>query len=331
MQMRPLGRTGLMVSAIGFGGWGIGGATPGPTSYGDTDDATSLAALDEAIRLGITFFDTANVYGNGRSERLIGRALAGRREGMAICTKAGCKDFAEPLDFSPDAIRSSVSGSLERLGTGWIDLLLLHNPLPDEPGLDATFATLRALRDEGLLRHFGVSLRGPEHGDAFIAKYPDIVALEVNLNLMDQRAVGDGLLERAQAAGVAVIARTPLCFGFLTGTIAPDATFAPADQRSRWSPAQVACWSDGAREFHQRFGSEGETATDLALRYCTSFPAVAAAIPGILTPEEARINVRAGVLGPLPSETLAGIAQLYGQRDYFVRPPNWVPPMKQKG
>src|SRR6266567_241709 len=128
MRYRPLGKTGLQVSEIGFGAWGIGGRTVEQTSYGDTDDRTSLAALERALERGITFFDTSAAYGDGHSEELIGRAVRGVRSRVVITTKAGYDSWDRPPDFSPRAIAASTERSLLRLGTDYLDLLQLHNP-----------------------------------------------------------------------------------------------------------------------------------------------------------------------------------------------------------
>ena len=127
MNYRSLGRTGLVVSEIGFGAWGIGGRTVSQTSYGDTDDRTSLAALARAQDCGITFFDTSAAYGNGHSEELIGEALAGVRHEAVLATKAGYEAWDQPPDFSAAAIVASTERSLARLRTDYVDLLLLHN------------------------------------------------------------------------------------------------------------------------------------------------------------------------------------------------------------
>src|SRR5215831_10165864 len=128
MNYRPLGRTGLIVSEIGFGAWGIGGRTVEQTSYGDTDDGVSLAALAQALDRGVTFFDTSAAYGDGHSEELIGRAVKRRRDKVVIATKAGYESWDRPPDFSPATVTASAERSLRRLGTDYLDLLQLHNP-----------------------------------------------------------------------------------------------------------------------------------------------------------------------------------------------------------
>src|SRR5271169_5028472 len=158
MKYRALGRTGLTVSEIGFGAWGVGGRTAGHTSYGATDDAISEAALGRAFELGITFYDTASAYGDGHSERLIGRVFRGRRDNVVIATKAGVVSFGQPPDLSPMALRRSVEGSLQRLATDYMDLLELHSPdlavFRRDPEV---LETLHALVFEGKVRAFGIS------------------------------------------------------------------------------------------------------------------------------------------------------------------------------
>src|SRR5919197_1411698 len=128
MKYRPLGRTGLVVSEIGYGAWGIGGRTAAETSYGDTDDRVSLAALARALDLGITFFDTSAAYGDGHSEQLIGQAVKARRAEVVIATKAGYESWERAPDFSSAGIIASTERSVQRLGSDYVDLLQLHNP-----------------------------------------------------------------------------------------------------------------------------------------------------------------------------------------------------------
>lgn len=317
MNRRPLGRSGIAVSEIGFGAWGIGGATAGRTSYGETDDRVSLRALEAALDLGIDFFDTAPVYGDGRSERLIGQAIAGRpRDRIAVCTKAGCLDYHRPLDFSPAVLERSVAGSLERLGLDCIDLLMLHDPRADEPGLDDSFEALLRMRRAGRIRAIGVSVRAPADIAVFVPRYP-VDAFQVNLNLLDQRLVAEDALSLARGHGAAVVARTPLCFGFLTGLLDETAAFDAADHRSRWSAEQVRLWQSGARLFADMLTEPGQTRIQAALRFCLSFDGVASVIPGILTPAEARENASASALGPYPPDAVARIRAAYDAHSFF--------------
>jgi aryl-alcohol dehydrogenase-like predicted oxidoreductase len=319
VRRRPLGRTGITVSEVGFGAWGIGGRTAGATSYGDTDDVTSLAALEAAFGLGITLIDTAPPYGDGRSERLVGQAAAGRRDRIVLSTKAGVAAFDRPADFSPGAVRRSLEGSLERLGTGYVDLLELHSPpldlLLERPEI---LAGLDALRAEGLARAVGVSVKAPQDGLRLMAAWrPD--ALQVNLNMLDLRAVECGLLERAADLGVGIIARTPLAFGFLSGRIPEDAAFPPGDHRAAWPEEQRRRWIEGVRRLRAAVPpGEGETPAQVALRWCLSWPAVASVIPGILTPAEAVENAAAAARGALSAAALERVAAVHRDYDPFA-------------
>jgi len=318
VKHRPLGRTGLSVSEIGFGAWGIGGRTAGTTSYGDTDDRTSLAALGRALDCGISFFDTSAAYGDGHSEALIGQAFARRRDEVVIATKAGYESWDRPADFSPDAIVASAEKSLARLGTDRIDLLQLHNP-PAQALHDGRLRdALARLQAAGKIRAWGVSAKSPAAAVEALADFGAPV-VQVNFNMMDVRALEHGLLAEAAQRGAGVIARTPLCFGFLSGTIRRDTVFPPGDHRLGWSRAQLDNWIDGAGELlaavQARPGRQGAQA---ALRFCLAHP-VSTVIPGILSPAEAEENASASDAGPLPSPAVAAVLDINRRRQFFVR------------
>ncbi|CAO3411502.1 aldo/keto reductase [Azospirillum largimobile] len=304
MRYRPLGRTGLQVSEIGFGAWGIGGWSPDALSYGRTDDERSLAALDCAIERGITFIDTSSLYGLGHSERLIGQAIRGRRERVVIATKAGHAGGGRKPDFSPEALRRSLEGSLHRLNIDHIDLLQLHGPsIADLRSNPAILDTLAGFQQEGVIRAFGVSASSPTNALTMVEEWR-VPVIQVNLSMLDLRAVECGLLDAVARAGTGLIARTPLCFGFLTGEIAEDTVFPPEDHRSRWNGPQVARWSQAARRALASAGAwDRETCVQAALRFCLSFPEVSAVIPGLLTPRDVTENITASEFGPyLPAD-----------------------------
>lgn len=301
-----------MVSEIGFGGWGIGGRTAGSTSYGDTDDARSLFALAAALDQGVTLFDTAPAYGDGHSESLIGRAFAGRRDQVVVATKAGQERFADPVDFSPAGLRRCLEGSLARLKFEWVDLLQLHSPPPAVlERLPEIVQTLEDFRREGKIRHFGVSVKAPSEA-LTVLDHCRPAALQLNLNMLDWRAVDCGALERAAALGVGVIARTPLCFGFLSGAVSHETRFPEGDHRAGWPKDRLVRWTEAAAAML----NEVETAADAPavwtpLRFCLSFPAVSTVIPGIMSPEEARENAAAGDLPLLAPAVMARLADIY--------------------
>jgi aryl-alcohol dehydrogenase-like predicted oxidoreductase len=318
MNYRNLGRTGLVVSEIGFGAWGIGGRTVEQTSYGDTDDRTSLAALACAHDCGITFFDTSAVYGNGHSEELIGEALGGVRDRVVLATKAGYETWDRPPDFSAAAIVASAERSLGRLRTDYLDLLLLHNaPLDVLLAADVREALARLVAS-GKIRSWGASAKTP--ADALKALQAcDVPVIQANFNMMDVRAVTSGLFEEAGRRSAGFVARTPLCFGFLSGTITRDTKFPPGDHRLGWSSAQLANWIDGARDLLDVVSaSPGLAGVQAALRFCLAFPEVSTTIPGILTPAEAGQNAAASGIGALPRDAVAAVLEINRNRQFFV-------------
>lgn len=318
MNYRTLGRTGLVVSEIGFGAWGIGGRTVRETSYGDTDDRTSLAALARAFDCGITFFDTSAAYGNGHSEELIGEALNAVRQKVVLATKAGHEAWDRPADFSAAAIVASTERSLHRLRTDYLDLLQLHNPPLDVLLAPDVREALARLVASGKIRSWGASAKAP--ADALAAlRACDVPVIQANFNMMDVRAVTGGLFEEARRRNVGFIARTPLCFGFLSGTITRDSAFPPGDHRLGWPRAQLVNWIDGARDLLEAVSaSPGLAAVQAALRFCLAFPELSSTIPGILTPAEAEQNAAASGLGPLPQEAVAAVLEINRNRQFFL-------------
>lgn len=320
MKYRKLGETGILVSEVGFGAWGIGGRTAGATSYGDTDDAQSLRALHRALDLGITLFDTSSAYGSGHSEVLIGRALAGRRHEAIIATKAGYDDWTKPPDFSAAAIRRSAELSLKRLGTDYLDVLQLHNPPSETLSAGETTQVLASLQAEGKIRSWGVSAKNPA-GAVEALRVAGAPIVQANFNMMDVRVVTEGLLDEVGRRGAAFIARTPLCFGFLTGTIDRTTVFAAGDHRAAWSRAQLDNWIDGARDLLSTVSANpGREAVLGALRFCLSFEAVSSVIPGVLHPGEAETNAEASDLGALAPELVDRVLEINATRDFFVSP-----------
>lgn len=319
MKYRTLGRTGLRVSEIGFGAWGIGGRTVGTTSYGDTDDATSLAALRRALECGITFFDTSAAYGDGHSEELIGQAFAGQRGRVVVATKAGYESWNRPPDFSADAIVASIERSLVRLRTDYIDLLQLHNPPAEALGDRHLLGALARLEAEGKIRTWGVSAKSPADAlEALVTFGAPVV--QANFNMMDVRALDSGLLAEVERRGAGFVGRTPLCFGFLSGTIDRATVFAPGDHRLGWSRAQLDNWIDGASDLLAAVGARpGTEGAHSALRFCLAHPGVSTVIPGILTEAEAEQNAAASDREPLAERALDAVLDINRKRQFFVR------------
>jgi aryl-alcohol dehydrogenase-like predicted oxidoreductase len=317
LRYRSLGRTGLRVSEIGFGAWGIGGNAGGAVAYGPTDRTESLRALGAAFDRGINFYDTSDFYGHGRSEELIGEAFAGRRAEVVIASKGGMLPDGSGRDFSAAHLRRALEGSLRRLQTDYIDLYQLHSPAPE--ALDeGVVAALAAFQAEGKIRAYGLSARSPEEAMAGAQRF-GFPALQVNFNLVDRRALDCGLFEFATRRSIGIIARTPLSFGFLTGRYAADGAFHSHDHRSRWSREQRRLWASAPEQFAALAAAlPGQSAAQFALRHCLSYACVSAAIPGMLTHAHVDENARAGDLPPLGEAELARIAEIAGRGSFFV-------------
>lgn len=311
----------MSVSEIGFGGWGIGGVAPGTKSYGRVDDAVSLKALRHALDRGITFYDTADLYGLGHSEELIGQAFERDRAKVVICSKVGFTVDAagnQAKDFSAAHVRRSIEGTLRRLRTDYLDLYLLHDPSTDLLKADpAAVETMRELKREGKVRAWGISLRSPADGAVAIGEY-GAQAVQVNFNLIDQRAIDNGLLKLCEERGVGVIARTPLCFGFLTGRLTAETEFAVDDHRSGWPRKQIALWASAPGKFRDALGVDEEPGRT-ALRYCLTYPGISTVIPGMLNEAEVDENVAASEAGTLSAGQRAAAERVYRENVFFAR------------
>lgn len=317
MNYRDLGNTGIKVSEIGFGAWAIGGLTPGQTSYGKTNDKTSLEALRTAFDLGINFFDTANVYGGGHSEELLGKAFKKDRSKVVIASKCGLKDYDSQPDFSEKAIRKTLEGSLARLKTDYLDLLQLHNPRPQIAGDERVVETLVKLRDKGKIRAIGVSVKSPADGLEFL-KYP-WQTIQCNFNMIDQRALSCGLISKAAKAGIGIIARTPLAFGFLSGDFTgKDIKFKKGDHRLNWPREQIRIWADAPKYFTGLNKNKSRALAQLAVKFCISFDGVAATIPGITNKDEATENAFVSSLKPLSKAEINSIIRIGKKHKFYI-------------
>jgi len=318
MKNRALGSTGLVVSEIGFGAWGIGGASQGSVSYGPTDDEESRRALRRAFELGVTFYDTADLYGYGHSENLLGSVFKATRRDVVIASKVGLLNQEGAQDFSPAHIRKSIEGSLKRLQSDYLDLYLLHDPPLAALERDPTIIeALRALEKEGKVRASGISVRAREEGLIAIQKFGFNV-VQVNFNMLDQRALKIGLIGLCRAERAGIICRTPLCFGFLTGKYSSETQFDARDHRSRWSSLQLERWTEANVLFSRIKRTDEQTDAQLALRYCLSYPEVSTTIPGMLTDKEVEENAGASRLGPLNNEARREIEAIYQSHNFFV-------------
>jgi aryl-alcohol dehydrogenase-like predicted oxidoreductase len=302
METRPLGRTGLEVSVIGFGTLSISGF------FGPVDDAVSIRALHAAVDAGVRFIDTSDAYGAGRSEAVVGRFLRERadRHRIVICTKGGNNMRTGVRNFAPDYIRRCLEGSLTRLGVEAIDVYLLHNPSADNLRAGDSFEVLEAAKAAGKIKHWGVSVNTLEECELAVACGQPAV-LQMEYNLLEQAAAG--VFAQARAAGVGVIARVPLKRGLLSGRFDEHTTFAEGDRRRAiLAPERLPALLARVRRIAAIAADYGRPLAEVALRFCVSNPDVSITLPGIRTPEQARAN--AAACEPLPSDVLAQLRQL---------------------
>ncbi len=318
MEYRRLGKTGHSVSAIGFGAWAIGG------TWGAVDDAVSLRALHAAADAGVTLIDTADVYGDGRSERLVGRFLRERPgERFVVTTKMGRSVPQVAANYNPEAFRGWVDGSRERLGVDRLDLVQLHCPPTEVYYRPDIFAALDELVADGSIAAYGVSVERVEEALKAI-EYPGVATVQIIYNIVRQRPA-DHFLAEAARRDVGVLARVPLASGLLTGRMTRDTTFEPDDHRSFNRHGEVFDVGETFAGLDLETGlalveelralvPEGTTLAQLALRWILMAEGATAAIPGAKTPQQARANAAAADLPPLAPATMAAIRALYEER-----------------
>ncbi len=316
MQIRALGQTGIKVSVIGYGTWGLGG-----DAYGPVDDDLAARCLHTALDRGVTFYDTADIYGNGRSEAALGRAFRDRRHEIVIATKGGMlphTGFDMPQDFSLPHMQAAFSASLERLQTDHIDIYQFHSPTLAE--LNANGATLDWLADMkrvGRIRCCGISTRSPLEALEALGRFPfDVV--QVNFNLIDQRATECGLFAACLEHGVGVIVRTPLCFGYLSGKRSSAKNFEGLDHRANWPDSQLHIWSAAPGLFTHLYAHDNRcTPSQFALGFCLTEQAVSVAIPGMKNVQQVIENTEAGIMPPLPPEAVAEAQRIYSSNIFY--------------
>lgn len=310
---RVLGHTGLMVSELGFGTWPIAG-----DSYGITDDRESRHALQLALDEGVNFIDTADVYGKGHSEELIGQCIQGRRDQVVLATKAGW-DFYQGLirrNFDPEYLEFALDSSLKRLKTDYIDLFQLHNPPLSLSENEKVFIKLGELKRKGKLRSYGVSVHGPDEACDWIQR-TDVETVQIAFNLLDQRPIAE-FFDFAVQKKIGIIAREPLACGMLTGKYKADVTFPKNDHRRRWPVEKL----QGDLEKIQKIKAlipQGISLIKCALDFVTSFQEVSVVIPGmknVLQVKESLESVRQNVL---TKECINQLIDLYEEDEIFSK------------
>jgi aryl-alcohol dehydrogenase-like predicted oxidoreductase len=315
MKYRSFDHTGTEVSEIGLGTWQLGGA-----DWGDVDESHALDTLRAAVEGGVNFFDTADVYGLGRSEEIIGKFLKETSAPIFVATKLGRFPAPGwPENFTLDSLRAHTEASLRRLGVEAVDLTQLHCIPPDVLRAGEVFESLRTLKHEGKIKSFGVSVETNE--EALLCLQQDgLASLQIILNIFRQKPLE--FFDEAISKGVALIVRLPLASGLLSGKFTKQTTFAPSDHRSYNREGQAFNVGETFAGLPFEKGvelvntlkemlPEGMTMAQMALRWILDFEAVSVIIPGARNPEQAFSNVAASELPPLSQELHARLKEFY--------------------
>ena len=318
MHYRELGRTGWKVSEISFGAWAIGG------SWGQVSDEESMAALHKAIDSGVNFVDTADVYGNGRSERLIARLKKERKEEIIVATKAGRRLPRQTVEgYSRQNLVAWVEDSLRNLSTERLDLLQLHGPPTELYSRPEVFGILDDLVTQGKIRYYGVSVEKVEEAMTAI-EFPNVQTVQIIFNIFRQRPA-EAFFARAVQKKVGILARVPLASGLLTGKLRSDSTFAADDHRNfnrhgaQFDVGETFSGVDyevglAAVEELRKIVPAGVSMSQFALRWILMFDAISCAIPGGKRPEQVADNCRASDIPQLAPEAMAAVKRIYDEK-----------------
>ena len=318
MKYRPLGRTGWKVSEISFGAWAIGGFW-GPVSHED-----AMGALHQAVDCGVNFIDTADVYGDGRSERLISELKKSRKEEIIVATKAGRRLPQQTVDgYSRENLTAWVEDSLRNLSVEALDLLQLHSPPTELYDRAEVFAILDDLVRAGKIRYYGVSVEKIQEAIKAV-EYPNVQSVQIIFNCFRQRPA-ETFFPLAQRKQIGILARVPLASGLLTGKLRPDSTFAPDDHRNlnrhgelfdvgeTFSGVDYESGLEAVEEIRQLLPA-GVSMSQFVLRWILMFAAVTCAIPGAKRATQVRDNCQASDLPPVPQDAMAEIRRIYDAR-----------------
>jgi len=318
MNYRPLGRTGWKVAEISFGAWAIGG------SWGDVSEAEALGALRTAVDEGVNFIDTADVYGDGRSERLIAQLKKERKEEIIVATKAGRRLPRQTVEgYTRSNLTAWIDDSLRNLAVGTLDLLQLHCPPTELYYRPDIFAWLDDFVKAGKIRYYGVSVEKVEEALKAI-EFPNVQTVQIIFNCFRQRPA-DLFFERARQKKVGILARVPLASGLLTGKLRANSTFASDDHRNfnrhgesfdvgeTFSGVDYNLGLDAVEELRRLLPAK-VSMSQFALRWILMFDAVSCAIPGGKRPEQVADNCHASDLAPLSAETMASVRRIYDEK-----------------
>ena len=303
MRQRKLGNTGLLVSEIGMGTWELGGR-----EWGDISETDAISLLRYAFEKGVTFYDTADQYGGGRAERLLGEAFSPLGDRVAIATKLGYELDSDgwisqggkvpTFKASRDYIRQAVEGSLTRLKKDAIDIYQFHAPPPAEMW-DEAFETMEALKSEGKIRFYGLCLGNEAQALKAIAE-TEISSLMLTYNILNQD-MAKTVMNTAAEKGIAVVARQPLSSGLLSGHLKSDTVFAENDYRKTWPREKFLADLERVEEIRSILGDKVRSLPQAALKFILAHPAVSTVIPGMMTPAQVDDGVATSGADSLPA------------------------------
>ncbi|MBW8870813.1 MAG: aldo/keto reductase [Leifsonia sp.] len=326
MEQRILGGTGREVSVVGLGTWQLG------ADWGDVSEEDALGVLEAAAESGVTFFDTADVYGDGRSEQIIGRFVTEHPElPLTVATKMGRREAQDPANFTLEKFREWTDRSRRNLGVDRLDLVQLHCPPTPVFSTDAVYDALDTLVEEGAIENYGVSVETADEALAAIAR-PGTATVQIILNAFRLKPL-DRVLPAAREAGVGIIARVPLASGLLSGRYTEQTTFAADDHRNynrhgeafdvgeTFSGVDFAEGVKAAREFVELV-PEGATPAQAAIAWIVAQDGVTTVIPGARSPEQARANAAAASVR-LPDAFDAGVHRIYDDHFRAAVHPRW--------
>ena len=321
MKYRQFGRIGWNISEVSFGAWAVGG------SWGAVDDGQSIAAMKRALDAGVNFFDTADVYGDGRSERLLQRLRKETKAPFHVATKAGRRlDPHIASAYNKANLTAFIDRSLQNLGVDSLELVQLHCPPTEAYYQPETFAAMDGLVKAGKVQHYGVSVEKVEEALKAM-EFPAVESVQIIFNMFRQRPA-DGFLSEAKRRGVATIIRVPLASGMLTGKLTAASTFAPDDHRNfnrhgeafdvgeTFSGVPYEAGLQAVEEL-KSLVPQGATLAQLALRWILMFDGVSTVIPGAKSATQVEDNSAAADLPPLSERQMEAVRSVY---DRYIRP-----------
>ncbi|MBI4367898.1 MAG: aldo/keto reductase [Candidatus Omnitrophica bacterium] len=314
MKKRKLGKTGLQVSELGFGCWAIGGA-----SYGPTDDRESERALSFAFDEGINFFDTADTYGHGHSEELVGKVFkpSSKRSQVIIASKVGWDFYhgGNRKNFDADYVLFACEQSLKRLGTDHIDLYQLHNPKLEMIEEGSVFKTLAQLEQAGKIRYWGVSIYLAREGQAVIQNGTS-ASIQAIYSMLDQRIRAE-LMPFCREHEIGLVVREPLYCGLLTGKYSPESKFRKDDHRNRWTREQLLNDLEKIERMKQAFDVNRVPLKQAAIEFVLHEKTVSVVIPGMKTVSHVEDHLKAVRAPQLTQEDIRQIQKVYRENELF--------------